>query len=767
MYNHNYTYRDELRSEDEKLNPELLKARVDEIVDNLVSNQKRKRIRLARNQYKGIRDPSEYSEIERTFGITAPLNMKFYPLTKRIAKALVGKYDPSELEYKVAVTDSMTLHSVETQRQNAASGIILQKMQEQVNNNLKYFQRFGEAGSPAPILNERILGDIKRQFETEWRSSYEETGNKLLEYHMTSPSMNLPKVMESMTFDYIVTGETGCRFIVEELGNDPIVKKCLPEYLFFDVVGDDGTSKGATEVVYIEWLTYKDILKKYGHFLSKEEMETVVKSLGGSGRRWPLDDMWFGSDYGPENDRHAPHNLSVPKSTYHVKTHDDLIPVYHVEWISTNEVKTSSPDHIKALMGPRDNGKPLPKSLTTRMECLYGGIRIGAADGIYVQLGRANYEPRSTADYRKTHLSFKGYFNDPDPVTKETYSIMLDTKDIQDTYDILHLIRDSLLHNAGVGGSRIHIESIPREFGKNFWERLDTFMLYKRSGAEFISTRHLGEGESFNQYGEFRSSLDGGMLQQVDSVISRIENQVHILTSTTPQLLGEIQQRDAVSNTNRSLLQVDMMNKILYKDLVRMSQEVMTGMLDVCKVAYKDGGPRSFFILGPSGHTVFKLNPNNLCLSDLNVKITSNPEVSGLLTHLKNMVMQQSQAGQLDSTTAIKLMMSNSTAELSNTLDYIQRSTAAKETSTQEYQAQVDSLNSQLQQLQQQVDFFKQKNLDLEERKIRLDEEKVKADSEKKKADVQLKRDELEFEKEKHEQESDIKEKELALNALK
>jgi hypothetical protein len=106
-----------------------------------------------------------------------------------------------------------------------------------------------------------------------------------------------------------------------------------------------------------------------------------------------------------------------------------LIPVYEVEWITTNKV-----------------GK---EYIMDRYET----VRISS--DIYILSGKSESVIRSIDNPSYCGLSVNGiYYQDRN---SEPYSLMLATADLQDKYDLLFFFRDNLIANSGTVGDWLDV----------------------------------------------------------------------------------------------------------------------------------------------------------------------------------------------------------------------------------------------------------------------------------------------------------------------
>lgn len=731
--------------ESKKLADEYLIGNVDYTIDLLVHGLKRDRIRLARNMYAGKRDPQEFKYLEENYGIGNPSDLKFIPLIKKHIDALVGIFDSNDIKFHVSCTDTQTIDVIKDEKKFLILDDMYKLIRQQTSQNITYFQEFQGKQAPKSIIDSVRLDEIKRKYELSWKSVYEIAAEAVLKFFMTDIDFDLHNKFVDMFKDLIITGETAYRVHVPEIGRNPVFTPWMPEHIFFDRIADDGSTKDATRVVAFEYLSKQEILTRYGHYLTVQEREYIVDVLDSYSSR--DNNPYWGYDF-------------ISEDRVYQYVHSDgrnLIKVYHCEWLSENPVTIDSYDHVQNLHRMKRNGDRKKSKITRYRQDLYGGVRIG--DDIYVSLGKVENTFRSMADPFRTRPSFFAQYNNIDKRTREPYSLMLATKDMQDQYDMLHFFRENLIANSGVDGSRLNVNSMPSFLSEDMTTRVLEVLAYRKQGVELIDST---EDDNFAHYGEFRGGADPGLLQQITATIRSIEETAYTITGVNPQFLGVIEQREAVTNVKQSINQTSVVTKPMYSRMNFVIRRALTDLVDAAKVAYKSG-PRALFLLGEDGRQLFTLDPEYFIGSDYNVHITDSSEENKKIMEIREMVKQAANQGNIDQFLAIKLMTSDSLTNMTSYMTYYQNKTMQDRMTQDDLNSQMASSQDQINQLQTELDQLKAKNLALEERKIRLDEEKVRLDAEAKKEEIALKRQKQQEDNEKDKENIEIQKAELLL----
>ena len=113
--------------------------------------------------------------------------------------------------------------------------------------------------------------------------------------------------------------------------------------------------------------------------------------------------------------------------------------------------------------------------------------------------------------------------------TGKPYSLVLETADLQDKYDILHFFRDNLFANSGTLGSWIDVAHLPEFLGDNVPEQLIKWIGYAKSGLKLYDTSQ--EGEMLNTaFNTFDDTIKSQTMQAFDIALQRIEETASSIT---------------------------------------------------------------------------------------------------------------------------------------------------------------------------------------------------------------------------------------------
>lgn len=242
---------------------------------------------------------------------------------------------------------------------------------------------------------------------------------------MQSRSVDFTNQRKILLIDLLVSGTAYYKVYPSANKTNVQLKVLNPLNTFIDRNPESPYLKNSSRSVIREYLTKDQILKEYGDYLSKEDLEqldvlqdysvdgsttTYLRSYDSVTGNTISDGVLGGFEVTPL--------LPFERNT---SKYFRLFPVYQVEWLKTE--------------------KSGNKFITNR----YEGVRIGT--NIYIPKGKVETITRSIDDDKTATLSVNGLFysdRNGDP-----FSLVLKTANLQDKNDILHFYRDNVISEAG------------------------------------------------------------------------------------------------------------------------------------------------------------------------------------------------------------------------------------------------------------------------------------------------------------------------------
>jgi len=725
-------------TESAKNSKKYLEGMIDYWIGKLVIDKKH--IPVCRKYYSGKREEAEFEYLTNNYGIGNPIDLTFTPIIKPRIDALVGMFLQETFSYRISVSDERTLNLEEEEKKNYLMTKIAGNIKKAVDEGSKYRKNKAagvETAPPSPKLTEEFIKSLKEYLDVDFVSTYAKAAQHLVNYFEQSNTLDFQRKTAEMLYDLLITGESYWREYIEEEGKDPIFEVVKPENLFFSQNKNDIYLDSADAVVHREFLTRHQILQKYGHMMSDQEVKILSGRWGGYGNHRNMTD--------PELYHQ---DLYVEEfSNFRQYTGDliDVVEVMHVEWLASSRYdKASTQDR-----NPVERKEALKK--TGWIEHRYEGIRI--LGNIYIGLGRSKNVVRDINNPYKASLSYNGVSYNLRQ--GEPYSMVWNLKDTQDMYDITQFHRDNLVATAGVSGTRVNLAGIPKILGNKFMERLMKWVALRKQGIELVDPTEEG-AQLFNHYGEFQGGIDGNAIAGIDAILRTLERQVVLTTGVTDQMLGQIEQREAVENVKVGIRQVSLITLNIFNLMDGARQRALTRMIDLSKISFKKGKMGSYKV-GPSS-VIFKLHQDHFSLTQYNIQVTNSSKDAMKLKKLEQIVMELIGAGVIKPETAVELVFANTVFEAKQIIRKGMMSDEEKQKQMQqveqkmaEYEEQLKAAAAETEKLQKQLSGADEQSLAFEREKFEF-EKQVKMQElglNKKKADdeAQYKREEIKTKK--------------------
>jgi hypothetical protein len=720
-------------SEQEKSEEYYLKDNIDYWIAQLVRD--RNHIKTYRDYYIGVRNEKDFAYLTENFGIGTPSKLKFTSLIKPRIDALLGNIISERFTYRVAATDDKTIAQAEEDRKTKLVGEINARLDgfvNQVIESAKAKAKAEAAGQPAEaqapgqqqqqqeppkLVDLGELGtDLKRitsKYTTNYISDFEVAATDILKFFENDITIDLKQKLKQLALDLLVTGEAYWRVYCDHVGSDPILEVIKPENMFYNKNTNSQYIDTTDAIVHREYLTRKEVLRKYGKYMDDDQKYYIfgnnARTRTARSLRSATDLELYYNDVDPINGQKSYTML-------------DVLEVFHVEWLALNEVSLS--DEEKEDYATAEGFMTEVTDKGWRQD-RYEGVRI--AGSVYVNCGKSLNVPRSENRPYETCLSYGGIvYNDR---SGKPWSLVGALKDIQDAYDLTQFYRDNMIANSGVPGDRINIAGIPKKLGNDFMERLFKFMALKKNGVELIDPTEPG-AQLFQHYGNYDNSVNGNSLQAIELVLRAMEKQADTIAGTSPQMLGQIQQRDAVTNVKTGIQQTQVLNEDLYELVRTNTKRLLTSMLNTAKVCYRKGKKASF-IMGSESY-VFEILPEKFCFSDYAMSLSYSGKEEIKLQEVRQLAKELVTAQALDPSILTHVVLSDSVTEIQRMIDDEWKRRKEENDVLGKARQQVEDLNSQLKELEaalnsanQKISTMQQQDHQLKSRELDIREKEV------------------------------------------
>jgi hypothetical protein len=575
------------------------------------------------------------------------------------------------------------------------------------------------------------LKKLTAKYGENYKSSYEVAAQHILNLIQTDADIDLSNIKKEISKDYFITGEAYTRERYMGEGKDPKKESVRPEYIYTNRPRYDRDLKNTDVVVNHKRVSVHNILKELGDKITKEQAEILFNSyanlssdidlLGG-----PVDVM-IESAAGSEMD-------TALKTGYSNSTGGltgDLVDFYHIEWLASTRIPDGKGGHVY-----RED----------RYEC----YRVGSE--LHLGGRRCDEAPRKRDTPWKTTLSYKALINvAPNGIID---SMVNNMRELQDLYDIMMFFRNNTVANSGVSGSRVNIAAIPKALGKTFMTRLTKWVTLRKQGLELIDPTEDGANQ-FQHYGDFNASIQGDAINAVNAILESLAVQADIVSGVPRQMLGVIEQRDAVENVKVGINQVSVLSLEMFRDIDRCLNSGVQETLDNFKWAYRNKPKEGIYNNG-FAMVAFIVSPTKFSLTDYRVTVVSAGIENAKLLKIQALAAEFVKAQAIDPDVLVGIMNKKSVHEVENILKV---ALAAKK----EEMASIQKMQQALDQSQEQISKLEAEIARLENNASMASKERLALDTSMAKADEALRARELSITEEKNKKDDKISQQEVVL----
>lgn len=259
----------------------------------------------------------------------------------------------------------------------------------------------------------------------------------------------------------------------------------------------------------------------------------------------------------------------------------------------------------------------------------------------------------------------------------------------------------------------------------------------------------------------FDDTIKAPAIQAIQVAIQSIEEQVSSITGVLTQALGNIQQRDAVSNVKVGVRQSTLLTKQYFSAMDLMYKEVNYDLLNCAKVVYKKG-LKGTLILGDKLIKVFNALPEYYTMTDFDIHIQDSSEVSQLKEEIKALNVELIKAQLVDADTAIDVATAKNLTDLRDKVDYALKKKKAENDQLGQMQQQLQQYEQQMKDAQQQIQQLSQENKNLQNKLETNNAEKLKLDAKRVDIEDQTRQDKADY----NENLIDLKKRQLEVERL-
>lgn len=377
----------------------------------------------------------------------------------------------------------------------------------------------------------------------------------------------------------------------------------------------------------------------------------------------------------------------------------------------------------------------------------YKGFSI---NGQVVKAFKDPIQPRPLTDLAHVFLPVVGRMHNS--TTDAPYSLIWNTIDLQETYDIIHYHRELLLALSGVAGVVMDISQKPEDMDPEEW-------YYQMKMGRFLIETVTKSGRknfTFNQFPRIDMSLSSS-IQYLDNMLQSVDETMGMVMGVTRQRLGQTVNTDQVGTFEMSRNLSMLTTEIIFREHDETIRQALTMCLNMAFRYCWDKG--AMLQLVDDGIEYFSIPQEELARIEFYARIDNNTQESFNLDELRKVGMNMSMKGQVSFKEFVGIYTATSVKELEKKLEYLAK----------EAQELMDMRQNQQAEMQQGFQ-EKQQAFQKELQQIKIDSDaNLKMIAEKMKsaegaAKLELEKEALEFEKQKFEQEQRLAMTQAAAN---
>lgn len=412
--------------------------------------------------------------------------------------------------------------------------------------------------------------------------------------------------------------------------------------------------------------------------------------------------------------------------------------------LSPNKHRADAPDFIKVIDEEKaDYYKNKPEKLKKTgkkleyryRQDLYRGIRIGA--DTFLTADKHPVQLRSETKRSLVPLPFIGhaesYFYDLE-------SIIWETKDIQELYNIIYYQKELLILLAGVKGVIVDISQKPEGM------ELDEVIYYMKQGVLPIET--VGENGrvkngAFNQFANYDQTI-APAIQLLDQTLNMLKQLAGEIAGVPDARQGIVRPTDQVGTYQLSSQESSLVTEKFFQDHEELINLALTRGANLSRYAYKEGR-RGQYVAGDLITERFNI-PKNAMDGEFQLVMESGRKSARMMQEMQNMVRDQYAKGQIAGSTMIGMLDVKSIVEMKKLIkDYEEHAMArAGKQAQQEQERQVAMMEKQAELDARLQDLVDKGKMNLQQMQAQIDQQRIRIDAEKAKADQALKAKEME-----------------------
>lgn len=256
-------------------------------------------------------------------------------------------------------------------------------------------------------------------------------------------------------------------------------------------------------------------------------------------------------------------------------------------------------------------------------------------------------------------------------VVNQPYSLILATKDIQASYNIVNFHKELMLAVSGTKSLLMDTLQKPDGMSDAEWRQR------VKTGFIDIQTRKKGAANiptSFNQFQVIDMSLSSS-IQYFDSILENLDNQIGLIMGVTRQAMGQVVNTDQVGTFQLSQQSTLLITEVIYAKHDEIERQALDMMINLARQYLWDKDTLLSFKNEDNEEEVVQIPAGLLNMNDYRIIIDRNTFEERKLTEMKNFAMQNYAKGQISLPNFLTLYNIESTREMIKASEYFAEET--------------------------------------------------------------------------------------------
>lgn len=581
--------------------------------------------------WSGHFDPKAFQYVTDAYGITSPARLVHYPMMNHKIDLLVGELVSQPLQFTCHVINRDAIRRKNEKKIQVAAEVVLRPIRREIEKVLGM-------ELPDENLGQEIPEDVAKFQEFKFRDAVEDMVHTGLEYLIQKH--DLKSIFKRGMYDLCITSKEFYRTYIRN--GDPFVERIDPRAMIYDVDSDKENIKDSRYAGHENWYSVNEIIDRWGHELTKDEIDKLEK-LSENSAQLSKDDLGNYVNFHLDND------------DKHLK-----VRVVQMQWMSIKMIKHKVSENKFDPETPyykmvKDDYKPKKgeEVIEKPIKFVHRATKIG--DEIIVEWGAKPNQLRYEENYANSELDYHGIVKDN--INNTTMSVVDSLKNIQILYNIVIYQIELAMSRAGGKSIIYDVSQKPKKVPLE-----DVMYHAKNSGLILINSKQEGgQTNSFNQF----QNIDFTLSQSVGQLINlkiMLEETADKLTGISASRSGVQKSGDLVGVTQQNIMQSSLITAPLFDIHYKVVGEVFNALANQMRIAWANEG-RMANIYGDMGMQTFKID-KSIALDEYGIYVKNSGKEVQDKQAMMQLMERYSSTGELDPMTAVRAVRAESAVEV-------------------------------------------------------------------------------------------------------